>query len=117
MIDARDHLEHFEERLPGGTKRHLLHQQHDLFNMVGDHMTFGGRKFDVGRKSVEVLGAIVAELRDAILFDSLEVLAGADPKLLIRRLRQAQRDASTARLIRRAEAEFQKRTPAEPNAR
>lgn len=117
MIQLRDHLEHFEERLPGGTKREQLQQPNDLFNMADDHATFGGHKFDVGPNSLKVLRAIVAELRTAVMFDSLERLDTADPQLLMHHLHQAQRSATTARLIRQTEADLCKRMSADPRTR
>lgn len=48
----RDHLEHFEERLLGGPRNAKLKQPNDLYNMVGEHVTFGGSRFDVGPRSL-----------------------------------------------------------------
>jgi hypothetical protein len=77
-IDCRDHLEHFEERLPGGAKQNKLLAPNDLLNMIDEHVTYGGRKLDVGPASIRLLQTIVAELRAAILFDAVEALATAD---------------------------------------
>jgi len=38
-VDCRDHLEHFEERLPGGIRQNKLLVPNDLLNMIGDHVT------------------------------------------------------------------------------
>ena len=81
-IDCRDHLEHFEERLPGGPKQNKLLAPNDLLNMTGEHVTYGGRKLDIGPASIRLLQTIVAELHTAILFDSVEALATADPDRL-----------------------------------
>jgi hypothetical protein len=77
-IGGRDHLEHFEERLPGGSRRHELRLPQDLLNMSGDFLTYGGRKLDIGPASVRLLTRIVGEFRTALLFDSVEVLAAAN---------------------------------------
>jgi hypothetical protein len=108
MTRARDHLEHFEERLPGGPKSRGLRKPHDLFNIVGDQMTFGGDQFDVGPHSLDLLTNFVAELRDAILFESIEVLTRSDPQLLKRRIRDAQQETDMNRAIRRVTASLQR---------
>jgi len=77
-VDCRDHLEHFEERLPGGARQNKLLLPNDLLNMIGKHVTYGGRKLDVGPASIRLLQTIVNDLRIAILFDGIEALAIAD---------------------------------------
>ena len=77
-IDCRDHLEHFEERLPGGKNQKKLLAPNDLLNMNNEYLTYGGRKLDIGHESLILLKTIVAELRDAILFDAIEALAYTD---------------------------------------
>jgi hypothetical protein len=42
-IDCRDHLEHFEERLPGGVKQDRLPVPNDLLNMINQHGQHRGR--------------------------------------------------------------------------
>ena len=106
MIAARDYLEHFEERLPGGPKNRSLKQPNDLFNLAGDRMSFRGEKFDVGPQSLETLKEFVAELHDAVVFDSLDILAASNPRLLVMRIRRAQRDLELPRLIRRVELDL-----------
>lgn len=101
MIVARDHLEHFEERLPGGRKHHTLTAPGDLFNLVNQYATFGGRKFDVGRDSLRQLVALVRELQSAVLFDALEAIASADPTRLAFLLRRAATLVHVARISRR----------------
>ena len=99
-VDGRDHLEHFEERLPGGPGRHELAVPSDLLNMAGQFMTFGGRRIDVGPKSAELLCAIVAEFRAALLFDSVEALAAADPNRALALLRRAASRVQMARVMK-----------------
>ncbi len=77
-IDCRDHLEHFEERLPGGKNQKKLLVPNDLLNMKNEYLTYGGRKLNVGPESLILLKTIVAELHQAILFDAIETLANTD---------------------------------------
>ena len=88
-VDCRDHLEHFEERLPGGPRRHELAIPGDLLNMSGHFLTYGGRKLDVGPASALLLRAIVTEFHAALLFDSVEALAAAEPNQVLTLLRSA----------------------------
>lgn len=88
-VDGRDHLEHFEERLPGGPRRHELTVPGDLLNMAGHFLTYGGRKIDVGPASALLLRAIVTQFRAALLFDSVEALAAAEPNQVFTLLRRA----------------------------
>lgn len=102
-LDGRDHLEHFEERLPGGPRRHELAVPGDLLNMTGRFLTYGGRRIDIGPTSVRLLRSVVAEFRTALLFDSLEALADAEPSRLIALLRRAGSRVQLARVMRRVE--------------
>jgi hypothetical protein len=77
-VDARDHLEHFEERLPGHPRRVRLAIPGDLLNMHGDFVTYGGRRIDIGPASLRLLKTIVTEFRAAVLYDSIEAIAEAD---------------------------------------
>ncbi len=108
MIEARDHLEHFEERLSDDPTRgrESLQEPNDLFNLVGDQMSFGGSQYDVGPESMRLLTRIVKDLRDATLFDSLELLAESDPELLVHRLQDAQRGVAMDRMIRQLRRDF-----------
>jgi hypothetical protein len=101
MIKARDHLEHFEERLPGGPKQGRLKQPNDLFNIVGNNMTFGGERFWIGSDSLATLKAFVSELGQAMLFDSLDYLATADKQLLVRRVNEVRRDIALDQTLKR----------------
>lgn len=62
--DARDHLEHYIERLPGGS--HKLPVPGDLGNLHGDLYSLGGERWDVSRKSLRRLENIVCDLRKAV---------------------------------------------------
>jgi hypothetical protein len=99
---ARHHLEHFEDRLPGGKRRRKLKEPNDLLNMRNDFLTYGGKRLDVGPKSMRLLNEIVAEIRLAVLYDSLEALAISDRPRLVRLLQRAARETHTARLIKSA---------------
>lgn len=69
----------------------------DLLNMHGDFLTYGGQRVDIGPASIRLLRGIVTEFRAAVLFDSIETLAAADPNRVGGLLRRA---ASTVRLVR-----------------
>ena len=102
-VDARDHLEHFEERLPGEPKHQRLGVPHDLLNMAGQFLTYGGRKIDVGPASRRLLGAIVGEFRTALLFDSVEVLAKTDPNGLSCLVRRSGSRVHVARVMKQVQ--------------
>lgn len=88
-IDCRDHLEHFEERLPGGKNQKKLLVPNDLLNMKNEYLTYGGRKLNVGPESLILLKTIVTELRQAILFDAIETLAKSNFDSLATLINQA----------------------------
>ena len=95
--EARDHLEHFEDRLPGGRKQHKLAVSNDLLNMTNEFLTYGGQKLDVGPNSIRLLKEIVSQFQLAVLYDSLEALETIDKPRLVRLLNRAARDAHIAR--------------------
>ncbi len=99
-VDCRDHLEHFEERLPGGVKQNKLRVPNDLINMINENVTYGGRKLDVGPNSIHLLQIIVAEFRTAILFDAVEILVTANPERLFDLLQRAVSDIQIAKVTR-----------------
>ena len=99
-IDARDHFEHFEERLPGEKNHSRLEAPSDLGNMWNEFLTIGGRELDVGPNSIRLLKDIVADFQRAVLYDSLEALEGTDETSLIRLLNRAARDVNTARVTK-----------------
>ena len=98
--EARDHLEHFEDRLPGGPKHGKLRVRGDLLNLLGDFLTYGGRKINIGPKSLALLKAMVNEFRMALLFDCVGELHKADPNRLTILLRRAAQDANLARVTK-----------------
>ncbi len=113
-VDGRDHLEHFEERLPGGSKRHKLAVPGDLLNMAGQFFTYGGRKINVGPGSVRLLQAIVAEFRTALLFDSVENLAAVEPDRAVTLLRRAESRVHLARVMKQVERPFGSQSDEKP---
>jgi len=102
--NGRDHLEHFEERLPGTSKHKKMKAPNDLFNMSNQHATFGGRSVDVGPESIRLLKAIVDEFRQALLFDAVESLAKTDTDRLSLLVRKAVSTVRVRSAIRRANA-------------
>lgn len=62
--DARNHLEHYTERLPGGSRK--LQVPGDLGNLWGNLYSLGGERWDVSRKSLRRLENIVRDLRKAV---------------------------------------------------
>lgn len=100
MSDFRDHLEHFEERLPGGSRHQALRVPGDLFNVAGDSASIGGDTVNVGEESLRLLVAIVDEFETAVLFDALETLWSADPARVSHLVRQAALRVEIPRTIR-----------------
>lgn len=109
MAGFRDHLEHFEERLPGGSKQHTLRVPGDLFNMSGDAATIGGESVNVGAASLRLLTSIVNEFRRAVLFDALVSLAADDPDSATRLIQTAARDVGLARIMRQVRRDLRNR--------
>lgn len=110
-IDGRDHLEHFEERLPGGTKQNKLLVPNDLLNMIGEHITYGGRKIDIGPASTRLLQTIVNELRTALLFDGIETLATADANRLSFLIQRVASNIQIARHTRAVQSTWKQAKP------
>ena len=98
--DARHHLEHLEERLPGGKHQDRLKEPNDLLNMRNDFLTYGGERLDVGPKSMRLLNEIVAQIRLAVLYDSMESLASTNQRRLDKLLQRAAQDVRAARMIK-----------------
>lgn len=69
---ARHHLEHFDERLPGGRGVRRLSIPGDLGNLSGSTYSFGGETWDVGPASFEKLTAIVEEFEREVREEGIE---------------------------------------------
>lgn len=102
-VDGRDHLEHFEERLPGGLTHGKLRIPNDLINMTNDYLTYGGRKLDVGSASLRLLRTIIKEFRIALLYDSIEALAAAEPRRLSALLKAATSSIQLVQVTKKVE--------------
>lgn len=71
---ARDFLEHFDERLPGGPQVRRMRQPGDLGNLTGGAYTFGGERCDIGLPSLKMLDRIAADLSHELRAEALERL-------------------------------------------
>jgi hypothetical protein len=100
-IDARDHLEHFEERLPGGKKQGKLAVPNDLLNMRNQFLTYGGHQLDIGPNSIRLLKTIRDEFFLAVLYDSLEELATSNQNRLSHLFRAAASKVQVARTTKK----------------
>jgi hypothetical protein len=100
MSNFRDHLEHFEERLPGGSRHQALRVPGDLFNLAGDSASIGGETVNVGAESLRLLVALVDEFETAVLFEALEILWSVDPARVSHLVRQAALRVEIPRTIR-----------------
>jgi hypothetical protein len=69
---GRHDLEHFSERLPGGNRVHTMSAPYDIGNLHGSHFTFGGKKWDVGPKSIEPLKSLVKELEQEVRREAID---------------------------------------------
>jgi hypothetical protein len=78
----RDHYEHFDERLPGQKNRERLAVKGDLGNFQGYTLTFGGKRIDVGPKSMRLLKGIVGDVLTAFKIGAVKKLAVDDPERL-----------------------------------
>ncbi len=70
--NARDHFEHYEERLPGGGKSPELLNPADYGNLQGGSFSVGGYRWDVTEASLKKLETIVADLSAKICEEGLE---------------------------------------------
>lgn len=99
-IDGRDHLEHFEDRLPGGPKVKRLKTPNDLLNLRNQCITYGGKRLDVGPDSLKLLVSAIHEFRAALLYDSIEAIAKVNEPCLKRLLDRAAREHHIAHMRR-----------------
>ena len=109
-IDARDHLEHFEERLPGGKKQSKLAAPNDLLNIANQYLTYGGRRLDIGPDSIHLLKTIRDEFFTAVLFDSLEAIAKVNKNRLSNLFNTAASKVHVARTTRKVKRMLKGRT-------
>lgn len=107
---ARDHLEHFEERVPGGKKHNELAVPNDLLNMKNQYLTFGGLRVDIGPDSTRLLKMFRDEFFTAVKYDSIEALANVDKSRLLFLLNRAARKVSITRSIRKVKRMLKGRT-------
>ncbi len=63
---ARDHFEHYEERLPGGKISQKLPNPSDYGNLQNGYFSIGGYRWDVSEGSLKRLNSNVAELSAGI---------------------------------------------------
>lgn len=99
-VDGRDHLEHFEERLPGGSQVKRLKTPNDLLNMTNQYITYGGKRLDVGPDSLKLLLTAIREFKTALLYDSIQAIADVDGPCLIRLLDRAAKEHHIARITK-----------------
>lgn len=102
-ILARDHLEHFEEQLPGGKPRRKHPVPNDLLNMANQYLKYGGRRIDIGPDSIRLLKAFHDEFFTAILYDSIESLASNDERQLLRLVKRVASKVRVARETKKVE--------------
>lgn len=69
---ARDHLEHYEERLPKGKKHEELANPSDFGTLRSGLFSIGGESCDVSESSFQMLRGLVAELEKGILAEGRE---------------------------------------------
>ena len=65
--EARDHFEHYEERLPGGKISEKLINPGDYGSLRNGYFSLGGFKWDISPRSVRNLNLIIEELAREIL--------------------------------------------------
>lgn len=69
--DARDHLEHYNERLQGRKKKENLAIPSDMGNLHGFVYTLGGERYDAGPDSLKQLEKIVLVLNQKVLEEAI----------------------------------------------
>lgn len=62
--EARDHMEHYEERLPGGKRNRTLSNPSDLGNLSPSEYSLGGNKWNITATSLGQLEEIVSQLNE-----------------------------------------------------
>ncbi len=107
---ARHHLEHLEERIPGGKYQSKLAVPNDLLNMANQYFTFGGSRLDVGPGSIRLLKEFCDEFFTAVKYDSIEALERKDKRRLLVLITKAGRQVHLARLTRQVKRMLKART-------
>jgi len=69
--EARDHLEHYGDRIEGRKKNRPLTVPSDMGNLHGYVYTLGGEKYDAGPDSLRKLKKIVSDLNSKIREEGL----------------------------------------------
>ena len=110
-IAARDHLEHFEERLPGGPNAKLLSVPGDLFNLSQSLMTYGGKTLEIGKPSMKLLAGFVEEFRSTLMYDAVELLVELDLDRIKRHLDRAASEIQIARVTKTVFNQMKGRVP------
>jgi hypothetical protein len=97
----RDHLEHFDDRLPGrrGVKR--LKQPWDLGNAFGGVYSFGGDKVDIGPQSLLRLRRVVTSVEMALKQEFWQTIVKNRPDAIQRLARMADQDRMLRYLSKR----------------
>lgn len=74
--EARDHFEHYEERLPGGKKSTNLVNPDDYGSLHYGWFSLGGYRWDVSKESLMTLEHIVTELDESMCREASDALKG-----------------------------------------
>ena len=69
--DARDHLEHYRDRIEGRKKNENLANPWDMGNLEGYVYTINRERYDAGPVSLKQLEKIVSELNRKILQEAI----------------------------------------------
>jgi hypothetical protein len=77
----RNHLQHFDERLPGRRRAAVLKKRYDLGNVSGDVFSFGGEQIAIGWQSFRQLEKILAEVEGALKREAWDRIIATDSKL------------------------------------
>jgi len=99
--DFRNHLEHYETRLPGQAAYEKMKGSYFYSCMSDDDFQFGVDRVDVGPKSIRFLNSFMAAFKQAVLFDSLEILERNDPDRLVNHMKGAANGVKADRKIKK----------------
>ena len=93
--DARDHLEHLDERLPGRPQNRRMRVPNVFSGLHNTVFTYGGETVDVGPKSLARLRGIVRAAQDALRADAWARLQATKPERARFVFERRARDLST----------------------